>query len=71
MPDASSQVTSQTQHFPFAVTNKLNLKFQVWATTVKQVYELFFSKPLNKTNLIRLIEIPVLSPIWAEVAKTR
>ena len=30
-----------------------------------------FITPLNKANLTRLIEIPTLSPIWAEVAKTR
>jgi len=41
------------------------------AATIKQVCELFFSEPLNKANLTRLIEIPALSPIWAEVAKTR
>lgn len=31
------------------------------ATTMKQVCELFFSEPLNKANLTRLIEIPALS----------
>jgi len=41
------------------------------AATVKQVCELFFSEPLNKANLTTLIEMPALSPIWAEVAKTR
>ncbi|QUM89108.1 MOSC domain-containing protein [Moritella sp. 36] len=41
------------------------------ATTVKQVCELFFSEPLNKANLIRLIEMPALTPIWGEAASKR
>jgi len=49
----------------------IRIKRPTPAVTIKQVCELFFSEPLNKANLTRLIEIPALSPIWAEVAQTR
>jgi len=41
------------------------------AFTVKQVCELFFNDPLNQQNLTKLIAIDALSPIWADVARTR
>jgi len=49
----------------------LRIKRLESATTVKQVCELFFSEPLNKANLTRLIEMPALTPIWGETASKR
>ncbi|WP_017220141.1 MOSC domain-containing protein [Moritella dasanensis] len=40
-------------------------------TTVRQVCELFFSKPLNKVNLAIIIDMPALSPIWGDTARKR
>lgn len=49
----------------------IHIKRLTPAITIKQVCELFFNQPLNEASLTTLIEMPALSPIWAEVAKAR